>query len=1089
MSKMHHYVFLHLIFTFCLKLTFGQDVFFEREKLYTSSISNLPTSRDFGVPFVNNSINVIDFNGDSLDDILLSGIDSLMVLINKGNYKFDTFNLAYPYKEFTPIHSVAISKHHGKQRVFCLFSDSLTKIFELDFRSTLKSNWKLRNTISCSDCFSNINFLNLNYSNDLFMVISAWKSSTIPFNVYYVDSVLNNSNRELFFFKVLKDTLLEIDLRLYTKQYFPAAFSSYILDLNNDQLLDIYLPGDFNIPDRILVNNGSFFTEDSSVLKSMSYFTMGCVANDINNDGEVDFFCVDMKPRDIKRSKQVVYQTPYNWAQVFKDIDINRQVARNALNIKSGKSFLQISELSNIDATDWSWSALMQDFDNSGFKDLYITNGIINDYMFHYDYPLYTKEDIDILSDITRNMGFMNYMFLNKGQFQFQRQKIQNDIPTVASRAIVCDINNDGLLDIIEHVYPFDFYILKNKSSKEYNFIRFRNDNLEAAIIKICIYSDTLFQCNWHATDKGLYSSSEDIVHFGLSRHQLVDSAKIYWSDNTISILKNLKANQIVSTKSIDKKPYDPQQKVVSRNSFFQSKEMFNFSHTENDFEDFSIDPLLPNKYSRNGPGICVNDFDGDSLLDIAFGNALGQQASVFRQKNRGDFEEAKLPINEADNMSLAFIKNEIVAPPGGYEKPDGQLNGKPLKSSFLSGISAIKTSTSCVAIADYDDDGKEDVFVGGRVSGQKFPTMPRSYLFSEEGGFLKDVTPEDLKYIGMVTSAIWTDFDNDGAMDLIVVGEYMRVEFFKNIKGKLKRYTDNISFGQKMSGFWNSIIGADVNNDGLTDYIVGNLGMNTRYKASQNTPLQLFANDFDGNGSTDVICTFDEDGKTYPMKQLVAYKARINGLAKKYNRVSDFANATFYDLFSPENYKGMLHLKAHELRSGVLINKGNNTFEFQTLPIEAQFSPIYGIYSEDFNEDGNLDIATVGNFHHAEIERGPYTASNGWIFVGDGHGGFKTLSSGQSGFEVQGEGRALAPLDVNGKLNIVATQNNSAAKMFELKGDYEIVTAPKDNKYAIVELANGKIRKQEFYNGAGYLSNYRSLILKNRLVKKITFY
>jgi hypothetical protein len=339
-----------------------------------------------------------------------------------------------------------------------------------------------------------------------------------------------------------------------------------------------------------------------------------------------------------------------------------------------------------------------------------------------------------------------------------------------------------------------------------------------------------------------------------------------------------------------------------------------------------------------------------------------------------------------------------------------------------------------------------------------------------------------------MVSAAIFSDFDGDGFVDLILTGEFMKIEFFKNINGQLKHYTDKLNFGQKMEGLWNSIIGADVNNDGKMDYVLGNLGLNTRYKASQNAPLRLFAKDFDNNGKVDIITTFEKEGKAYPIKQLNSYKSRINGLARKYNRVSDFADATFFDLFPKESYQNMLEYAAYESRSGILINLGDDQFIFEALPVEAQFSPIYGIYCEDFNDDGNLDIATIGNFHHAEIERGPYTASNGWIFIGDEKGKFKTMDHELQGFNLEGEGRALVPINIDGKLHLIASQNNNKALTFMHNGDYYLEEVPDGYRQAIIELKDGRKRKQEFYNGCGYLSNYKALVLKNNQVKNIIF-
>lgn len=1062
---------------------------FEKKLFYKSEVVN-NLSNKTGIPILNTSLVALDFNKDDYQDVLISGLDSFILFKNNIGLNFSHIKIPYPFEKVIPVTSLKYLKIKGGSKIFVTFNDDFsTYIYSLDIDIKGDYKWSHLITQECKNCFANLSFYN-HIDTTVDILLSYWELSNIPLNTYVL-SKEDKVNTDIIHYKFIGNKLVKSNINVLSNVHsnYKASFQTLTFDVNNDNSVDIFQPADFNEPDKLLLNVNGAFEEDTFIFKSTSYFTMGCAYNDVNNDGQFDLLCLDMRPSTRERTKQLIYETPYNLKQLNNDLRIQKQQAKNSLNIKFDNSFFNISELAGLDATEWSWSVLIEDFDNDGLKDIYITNGIINDNVFHFDYPIYSSSENEEFGNHYNNKCFLNHYYKNIGNFNFKREVIKNDFPSISSSAIKVDIDKDGLLDIIEHVYPFDFYILKNNGIRLNNFIRFENDNSEAAIIKICIYSDTLFQCNYHATDKGLYSSSEDIVHFGLSKYELVDSAKIYWSDNTVSILRNLKANQIISTKNIDKKPFYLEQKPSNSNSLFLENEMINFSHIENDFEDFSIDPLLPNKYSRNGPGICIDDFDNDGKMDVLFGNAMNQSPAIYKLSKDSFILDQRLSVNSSDNIGVAYHTGQFIIPPGGYEKADGELKGMPISDKKFDEVNAIKTSSSCVAIADFNGDGKDEIFIGGRVNSHNYPKQPTSYLFAEIDGELKDITPSDLKHIGMVTSAIWTDFDNDEAIDLVIVGEYTRVEFFKNVNGKLKRYTDNIDFGQKMDGFWNSIVGADVNNDGFVDYIVGNLGMNTRYKPTQIAPLRMFANDFDNNGSVDVICTFDEDGKSYPMKQLIAYKARINGLAKKYNKVSDYANATFYDLFSPDKYKDMLQFSAHELRSGVLINKGNNKFEFQPLPIEAQFSPIYGIYSEDFNGDGLLDIATIGNFHHAEIERGPYTASNGWILLGKGDGQFQTLINSPSNFEVRGEGRALAPIEVNGKLILIATQNNDKAKTFELNGEYETETMPKYKKYAIIELKNGQKRKQEFYNGAGYLSNYRSVILRNSKVSKITFY
>ena len=1052
-------------------------------------------------------VGIADLNNDDLQDIVFVSYDSLFVYENLGSFNF---KVVFSLKINSLSHSVTIFDINRDKKKDIIVTNNISE--ETKNKSAVqffknKGNMIFENSNSVffgpienvSHCYLGVLQPD---SDSLIFVLPKWRAFQgigIQSNNFLVDCHnLRPSNFEdiITVRGVLNDTIQDIGFS--NSSYY--NYSSFISDLDYDGYIDLFLTSDFNVPDLLYTNQLKLHNKFN--FKNSSYYSMGVDIADVNNDFLKDVLVTDMRPENNYQSKTFVFEKQFNWQNLQSDCDsiFNKQQTRNTLNLGLfDKQFLEVGQLSEIDATGWSWSILAEDFNNDGFKDVFITNGNDDEHNFEFDNPYYSSlnsaDKIVIYDSLSRyyKSYYKNHLFLNSHENSFVKNLQfceESDIIFNSRGAAVGDLDNDGKIDLVLSNFKQNATVLKNITPKSNYFrVLFEEDQLVSLHAHVYIFTGDEKQTKEYYPFRGFRSTSEEIIHFGVGSHNMIDSLVIQWRDGVVNKYYKLNSNQIFKiSKRKSKSEFKVHDFFRADTTLFMSS-LINFSHTENEFEDFSVDPLLPNKYSRNGPGICIDDFDNDGKMDVLFGNAMNQFPAIYKLSKDSFILDQRLSANSSDNMGVAYHTGQFIIPPGGYEKADGELKGMPISDKKFDVINTIKTSSSCVAIADFNGDGKDEIFIGGRVNSHNYPKQPTSYLFAEIDGELKDVTPSDLKHIGMVTSAIWTDFDNDEAIDLVIVGEYMRVEFFKNVNGKLKRYTDNIDFGQKMDGFWNSILGADVNNDGLMDYIVGNLGMNTRYKPTQLSPLRMFANDFDSNGSEDVICTFDEDGKSFPMKQLIAYKARINGLAKKYNKVSDFANATFYDLFSPDKYKDMLQFSAHESRSGVLINKGNNKFEFQPLPIEAQFSPIYGIYSEDFNGDGLLDIATIGNFHHAEIERGSYTASNGWILLGKGDGKFQTLINSPSNFEVRGEGRALAPIEVNGKLFLIATQNNDKAKAFKLNGEYEIETMPQNKKYALIELKNGQKRKQEFYNGAGYLSNYRSVILRNSKVSKITFY
>ncbi len=919
-----------------------------------------------------------------------------------------------------------------------------------------------------------------------------------------------------------------------------------IVDVNQDGWEDIYATNDFVTNDLLYINNhdGTFTDHTNDYFKHTSHSAMGQDIADINNDELPDFFALEMMPEDNKRQKMMMMSNNYQTYVNNEKYGYNYQYARNTLQLNNGypqdsthPDFSEISYLAGVSGTDWSWSPLLVDFDNDGFRDLFITNGFPMDITDH-DFLNYRIRVLGVASsamllEMIPEVKLHNYAFRNNGNLTFEN--VTNDwglnYVSFSNGAAFVDLDNDGDLDYVvnnidDPAFIYENQLIQKGKPIESHFLEIslkgNQGNLNGLGAKVILnYDSGKVQYEDHATCRGYLSSVSSDLHFGLGKQVKIDSIQVYWLGGKYQVLKNITADNKLIIDIKNAKEASPgtlvQQLRPKVEPIFQEihdNTGIHYTHHEKDFVDYVYQNTLPHKFSQYGPGIAVGDVNGDKLEDFYVSGSNGNSGQFFLQNGKGVFFPH--PLTDIDSLmqneelgSLLFDADndgdlDLYVVSGGYEFPPGahlyqdRLYVNDGKGNFRFEPNALPEFTEsglAVKAADFDHDGYLDLFVGGRVVPREYPKPVTSRLLlneSEKGHpRFRDVTAEiapRLLDLGLVTDALWTDVDNDGWIDLLISGAWMPLTILQNHRGKFTELNDTGL--QTYSGWWNSLVSGDFDQDGDLDYMAGNLGLNSFNKATSEYPATAYANDFDKNGSYDVVL-FDyrknENGKMvlYPVNMLDDILRQMNFLRKKFTKYEYYARATADSIFTPEQMRGAQILQASQLQSCYVENKGNGKFELKTLPIKAQIAPMYGMVSGDFNADGNLDVLAVGNDFGTELFIGRYDASFGYFLAGDGEGNFNEIAHTITGFNVPGDGTALAGLKRKDHLLLIAGQNNAALKVFEpLKMNIQLVEVPPNAQYALVNHQDGHIEKVEFYYGSSYLSQSSRVLMINKTVR-----
>jgi len=889
----------------------------------------------------------------------------------------------------------------------------------------------------------------------------------LPNNLEFVSDRLYINNNGKF-----SDITKEKGLENYA-----FGLSAVIADFNGDLLPDILVCNDYVQPDYLYINDGKggFKESINDFFFQTSYNSMGSDYADFNNDGCYDLMVIDMLPLDNYRRKMLGTEYNYEKSLELKKLGLLPQYMKNSLQLNNcNGSYSEIAFMAGVAATDWSWTSLFADFDNDGWKDLFISNGYMRE-LSNLDYIRYELDSLikgfrsgeitfqdwfnQIPSERTRN-----HLYKNNADLTFKDVSKEWDVgsPSFSNGAVYVDLNNDGYLDLVVNNLKDPAFIMKNNgaSSRGNNYIKFSlsdSDKKSVFGTQVKIYDKKgAFQLQYFYPIRGYLSSVEPTIHFGIGNQTTVEKVDIIWPDGSVQILNNLEINKLhnISKSSSGLKYTTPKSKsqFLKDVSELLPKEML---HEENFYIDFKREPLLYRKLSEEGPASCIGDVNGDGLDDIYIGGSMGISGQLFVQKSNGKFIKAINPAFDGDSASEdvdavffdfngnGFLDLYVVS--GGNEYPaqskeyvdrlyinDGTGHFKKSPNA----VPFVPSSGGCVAVHDINGDGKPDLFVGGRVMPGAYPTTPTSMILINEGDRFTNKTPQysaELSQIGMVTDATFSDIDLDGRMELILCGEWMPISIFKqNPDNTYTNITSQVGI-DKIKGWWYSIYVEDLDGDGYPEIIGGNLGLNNFLNVSNNTPVRLYASDFDENGSMDAVLTYYDGDISYPVEFRDKMLDQMVYLKKKFLRYDPYARATIYDIFSSTQLQGAKKLEANNMAHILFKNENGKYFHDFKLPKYSQISPIRSIVSYDINYSGNKDLLVGGNDFGLNFEVGPFDASVGAALINQGNLKFTIPNPSESGFFIPGNVRKIHKIQTDKGTKFLVVRNSGMCSLFEL--------------------------------------------------------
>jgi len=854
-----------------------------------------------------------------------------------------------------------------------------------------------------------------------------------------------------------------------------------VSDLDQDGDLDIYVSNDFNENDYLYINqgNGTFKQELENTIPHSSRFSMGNDIADINNDGMTDILTLDMLPKDEGIIKTTAGEDLYEIYEFKLHYGYHYQVSRNSLQLNRGQDrkgelmFSDIAPLAGVEATDWSWAPLLADFDNDGFKDLFVANGIVgrpND----LDYINYISTDSAqrYFSDeqLFRQMPegkASNQFFKNNGNKTFQQitDRWIGEEKTLSNGAAYGDLDNDGDLDLVVNNVNERATIYRNDLPRDDgNFLNIilegQGANRLGVGARVTVYQGTTPIVQEQIATRGWLSSVDNRLHIGLGKSKFADSLSVRWPDGKVEIRKQVPANQTIALKQSEAIPFPVRNDASTHHFMLSTGQDIGFKHKENSFVAFNVERLIPHMLSTQGPRMSVGDVDADGLDDFFVGGAAGQPGAIFIQGKNGTFRRSPQPAIDLDSAAedidaVFFDANndgrlDLLVVSGGQEfnSKDRRLSprlyandGNGHFTAVNNGLPEIFVNASIVRPADIDLDGDIDLFIGGRVTPGQYGMDPPSFLLLNDGtGRFEDATARLLPRfdnihasLGMVSDAVWSDVNGDHRPDLIVVGEWMPISIMvQNKDGVLEDQTEASGLGAT-NGWWNTITAFDIDRDGDLDFVAGNLGLNSRLRASREEPVSIFIGDIDENNSLDQILTYYNQGKRYPLISRDQLVRQIPALRRKFLKYANFRDVSLEDIIDPATQKRFTRKDVFTFASVYVENLGNGTFSVRDLPLDAQIFPIFSFAIDDLNDDGNADLLAVGNLDATQPDFGRYDAGYGLAMLGDGKGNFSAVDAQHSGFVVKGEGRDIKSLTTGRKKKLLLiSRNNDTIMVFQ---------------------------------------------------------
>ena len=1038
----------------------------------------------YGYIYMGGGVSVGDINNDGLIDLFFTGnMVPNRLYLNKGGLKFDditeTAAVSGDSRWYTGV-TMADVNNDGFLDIYCSvggkFGLKENQLYINNGNNTFTEKAKDYGLAEKGNSVQST-FFDYDLDGDLDLYIANYPPTSF------------NSPNQYYVFKkrlpkdIETDKLYRNDGEFFTDvtdeagvRSFGLSLSATVGDINQDGWPDLYVSNDFSTPDLFYLNNrdGTFTESVKQLTKNTAFYGMGVDIADFNNDDLLDIFQVDMTAEDNRRSKaNMASMNPQLfWSTV--NSGFHYQYMQNSLQLNNGivndslPDFSNISRLAGISSTDWSWGPLIADLDNDGWKDIFIANGTrreINnkDYFKHLENSKHRQDSLLEKSLAMPSERIDNYAYKNNGDLTFTKMNQDWGISFkgFSNGSVYVDLDNDGDLEIVTNNIDDSASIFENSSSLQNNHITLRftgpEKNPNGVGVKVYLKSKSGTQFQEMTMTRGFQSSVAPQLHFGLGKTQKIDTLKIKWPDGKVQILTNIDVNQIMAIKHADASLIKEKPEKEPNKLFTTVKDsIIDHLHVENRYDDFVKEVLIPHKTSMLGPFVAVGDLNGDDLDDIVVGGAALQEAAIYLQTTNGftktngevftldkKHEDMGIHIFDADNDT----DDDIYIVSGGNEfEPNTAIlqdrlyinNGQGEFTKSTDALPKMYTSGSRVKSFDFDKDGDLDLFVGGRLIPGNYPSPANSYILenrSENGtahfvDVTKGIAPE-LRNLGMVTDASWADFDNDGWTDLVITGEWMPITILKNNKGKFENVSERYDLADS-NGWWFSINEGDFDKDGDIDFIIGNLGLNYKYKAAEDQTFDIYFNDFDENQTNDIVLSYYNDGKEYPLRGRECSSQQIPAIKSKFKDYSSFSTATLIDVYTEESLENSLHYQVKSFSSIYLENKGDS-FVKHELPIEAQISSINKIVVDDFDNDSNLDVVVVGNLYSSEVETPRNDASNGLLLKGNGQGGFKATRALESGLYAPGDVKDMAKITVNGKEHLLLSKNSDYLQLIKI--------------------------------------------------------